>query len=98
MRRFSILTLMGFVFVAAIGLAALRNANELWAGAMLTIVFLAIASAVMGALIVTAVTTLGGSLNTAYTHLRHLREKTGCSRMPELIRKLNEVQVPLRLS
>jgi DNA-binding CsgD family transcriptional regulator len=42
--------------------------------------------------------TRGLSLNTAYTHLRHLREKTGCSRMPELIRKLNEVQVPLRLS
>jgi DNA-binding CsgD family transcriptional regulator/PAS domain-containing protein len=42
--------------------------------------------------------TRGLSLNTAYTHLRRLREKTGCSRMPELIRKLNDVQVPLRLS
>ena len=41
--------------------------------------------------------TRGLSLNTAYTHLRRLREKTGCSRMPELIRKLNDVQVPLRL-
>jgi hypothetical protein len=50
-HRYSILTLMGFVFVAAVGLAALRNANELWAGAMLTIVFMALATAVMGALI-----------------------------------------------
>ena len=51
MRRFSILTLMGFVLICAIGLAALRNANALWAGAMLTIIFLAMATAVMGALI-----------------------------------------------
>jgi DNA-binding CsgD family transcriptional regulator len=36
------------------------------------------------------------SLNTAYTHLRRIREKTGCNRMPDLIRKLNDVQVPLR--
>jgi DNA-binding CsgD family transcriptional regulator len=36
------------------------------------------------------------SLNTVYTHLRRLREKTGCSRMPELIHKLNELRVPLR--
>ena len=40
----------------------------------------------------------GLSLNTAYTHLRRVREKTGCSRLPELIRKLNDLQVPLRLS
>ncbi len=39
MRRFSILSLMAFVLVSAIGLAALRNANEHWAGAMLAIVF-----------------------------------------------------------
>lgn len=38
------------------------------------------------------------SLNTVYTHLRRLREKTGCSRMPELIRKLNDLQVPLRIN
>ena len=38
------------------------------------------------------------SLNTAYTHLRRLKEKTGCKRMSELIHKLNELQVPLRLS
>jgi len=37
------------------------------------------------------------SLNTAYTHLRRLREKTGCRRMTELIRKLNDLQVPLRV-
>ena len=36
------------------------------------------------------------SLNTVYTHLRRLREKTGCSRMPELIHKLNELRVSLR--
>lgn len=38
------------------------------------------------------------SLNTVYTHLRHLKDKTGCARMTALIRKLNELQVPLRLS
>jgi DNA-binding CsgD family transcriptional regulator len=37
------------------------------------------------------------SLNTVYTHLRRLREKTGCNRMAELIRRLNDLQVPLRL-
>ena len=38
------------------------------------------------------------SLNTVYTHLRHLREKTGCNRMPELIHKLNDLQGLLRTS
>jgi DNA-binding CsgD family transcriptional regulator len=37
------------------------------------------------------------SLNTIYTHLRRLKEKAGCKRMPDLIRKFNELQVPLRL-
>jgi DNA-binding CsgD family transcriptional regulator len=37
------------------------------------------------------------SLNTIYTHLRRIREKTGCNRMAELIRKLNDLQVPLRI-
>jgi DNA-binding CsgD family transcriptional regulator len=37
------------------------------------------------------------SLNTVYTHLRRLKEKTGCKRMSDLIRKFNELQVPLRL-
>jgi DNA-binding CsgD family transcriptional regulator len=36
------------------------------------------------------------SLNTIYTHLRRIKEKTGCKRMGELIRKLNDLQVPLR--
>lgn len=36
------------------------------------------------------------SLNTVYTHLRRIREKTGCRRLPELIGKLNEVRMPLR--
>lgn len=33
------------------------------------------------------------SRNTVYTHIRRIREKTGCTRMAELIRKLNDVQV-----
>ena len=37
------------------------------------------------------------SLNTVYTHLRRIKEKTGCRRMAELIRKFNDLQVPLRL-
>jgi DNA-binding CsgD family transcriptional regulator len=37
------------------------------------------------------------SLNTAYTHLRRIREKTGCNRMPDLIRKLNDLHVSLRI-
>jgi len=36
------------------------------------------------------------SLNTIYTHLRRIKEKTGCKRMGELVRKLNDLQVPLR--
>jgi len=36
------------------------------------------------------------SQNTVYTHLRRIREKTGCRRMPELINKLNEARMPLR--
>jgi DNA-binding CsgD family transcriptional regulator/PAS domain-containing protein len=37
------------------------------------------------------------SLNTVYTHLRRIKEKTGCHRMAALIRRLNDLQVPLRL-
>lgn len=37
------------------------------------------------------------TLNTVYTHLRRIKEKTGCSRIAELYRKLKELQVPLRL-
>lgn len=40
--------------------------------------------------------THGTSINTVYTHLRRIKEKTGCSRMVQLVRKLNELQFPLR--
>jgi PAS domain-containing protein len=36
------------------------------------------------------------SLNTVYTHLRRIKEKTRCRRMPELIRCLGDLQAPLR--
>jgi DNA-binding CsgD family transcriptional regulator len=39
----------------------------------------------------------GVSIHTVYAHLRSIKEKTGCSRMGELIAKLNALQVPLRL-
>lgn len=52
MRRFSIHSLMAFVFVSAIGLAALRNANEVWAGVLLAIVFITLATSVVGAITV----------------------------------------------
>ena len=51
MRRFSVRSLMAFIFVCAIGLAALRNANDLWAGAMLFLALAAFAIAVLGAVI-----------------------------------------------
>jgi DNA-binding CsgD family transcriptional regulator len=38
------------------------------------------------------------SPNTIYTHLRRLKEKTGCRRLPELIGKLNDVRTLLRRS
>lgn len=38
----------------------------------------------------------GVSVNTVYTHLRRIKEKTGCHRMGELIRKLDDLEVPLR--
>ena len=38
----------------------------------------------------------GLSLNTAYTHLRRIKEKTGCKHMAELIRWLNDLHLPLR--
>jgi DNA-binding CsgD family transcriptional regulator len=40
--------------------------------------------------------TRGLSLNTVYTHLRRLREKTGCSRTPELIARLDDLRAPLK--
>jgi DNA-binding CsgD family transcriptional regulator len=36
------------------------------------------------------------SLNTVYTHLRRIKEKTGCKRQAELIGRLNDLQLPLR--
>jgi DNA-binding CsgD family transcriptional regulator len=33
------------------------------------------------------------SANTVYTHVRRIKEKTGCTRMPELIRRLNDLRV-----
>ena len=38
------------------------------------------------------------SLNTVYTHLRRIKEKTRCHRMPELIHRLNDLQVLLRVN
>jgi DNA-binding CsgD family transcriptional regulator len=36
------------------------------------------------------------SLNTVYTHLRRIKEKTGCKRQAELIGRLNDLQLRLR--
>jgi DNA-binding CsgD family transcriptional regulator/PAS domain-containing protein len=36
------------------------------------------------------------SINTVYTHLRRIKDKTGASRLPDLIRRLNDLHVPLR--
>jgi DNA-binding CsgD family transcriptional regulator/PAS domain-containing protein len=36
--------------------------------------------------------------NTIYTHLRRIKEKTGCRRLPELIGRLNDVRMLLRRS
>jgi DNA-binding CsgD family transcriptional regulator len=38
------------------------------------------------------------TLNTVYTHLRRIREKTSCNSVAELVRKFGELNVPLRLS
>jgi DNA-binding CsgD family transcriptional regulator/GAF domain-containing protein len=38
----------------------------------------------------------GVSQNTVYTHLRRVRDKTGCHRLPELIGRLNEIRTLLR--
>jgi DNA-binding CsgD family transcriptional regulator len=37
------------------------------------------------------------SIHTVYAHLRNIKDKTGCRRMGELIRRLNDLQVPLRV-
>jgi hypothetical protein len=51
MRRFSIRSLMAFVLVSAIGLAALRNASDLWAGMMLLLALAIVGTALMAAVI-----------------------------------------------
>src|SRR4051795_7359154 len=51
MRRFSIRTLMAFVLVSAVALAALSNANEPWAGMMLLLALAAVGVAVLGAVL-----------------------------------------------
>ena len=51
MRRFSIRSLTAFIFVAAIGLAALRDANDLWAGMLLLLALATVAIAMIGAVI-----------------------------------------------
>jgi DNA-binding CsgD family transcriptional regulator len=38
----------------------------------------------------------GISLNTVYTHLRRIKDKTGCSRLPELIQRLGDLHTPAR--
>ena len=36
------------------------------------------------------------SINTVYTHLRRIKEKTGCTRMLELMHKLNDLLAAVR--
>jgi DNA-binding CsgD family transcriptional regulator/PAS domain-containing protein len=38
------------------------------------------------------------SLNTVYTHLRRIREKTRCNSVAEMLRKFGEINLPLRLN
>jgi hypothetical protein len=49
-RRISVRTLMVLILGAAVGLAALRNANVYWASATTTVVVVAVATSVVGAL------------------------------------------------
>jgi hypothetical protein len=51
MKRFSIRALMVIIVVAAVSLAGLRNANDLWAGAMMTATLMALGVAVMAVVI-----------------------------------------------
>src|SRR5437867_2666497 len=50
MRRFTILGLMGLVLALAVGLAAMRGANEYWASGLLFATPLLLGIAVLGAL------------------------------------------------
>lgn len=75
--------------------AAIRTLRELFG---LTAAEAALAQALQGGTTLAEYArTRALSLNTVYTHLRRVREKTGCSRMAELIHKLNELHLPLRL-
>jgi hypothetical protein len=49
MRRFTILSLMGLVLAAAIAAAALRNADDYWAGGLMLLTALLIGVAALGA-------------------------------------------------
>ncbi len=51
MRRFSIRSLMAFILVSAVGLAALRLAGDLWSGMLLVVTLAAVGVAVLGAVI-----------------------------------------------
>jgi hypothetical protein len=50
-RRFSIRTLMAVIVISAVGLAALRNANDLWAAAMSLVALTTVGIAMLGAVI-----------------------------------------------
>jgi hypothetical protein len=49
MRNFSIAALMGAIIVIAVGLAALRNASDMWAGGMFLVTLCVLGTAVLGA-------------------------------------------------
>jgi hypothetical protein len=51
MRRYTIRSLMALVILAAVGLAALRSANELWAGLMLLVALATIGVTLLGTII-----------------------------------------------
>jgi hypothetical protein len=51
MRRYSIRALMSFVLVSAVGLAAFRNASDLWAGMMLLVALASVGVSVLGAIL-----------------------------------------------
>ena len=50
MRGISLNRAIGVVVITAVGLAALRDASEIWAGIMLTLVLLILGTAVFGAI------------------------------------------------
>ena len=52
--RFSILTLLGLVAVAAVGTAALLNANQIWAEVIYSITFITLLIALIAALMLRA--------------------------------------------